>query len=197
MSIEQQSKMAAYPTLNTWKLTYHACDNKKWRLEDYIEKCKITSMKQFWQVHNNLDKIGNLIDHDYFLMKNDINPIWEDKMNRNGIVISIRVPGKIVNEAWTLLLAMIIGETFSVDNYVINGVSIKYVRATNTRESSRLKDKTPITKCALIKIWTRKYTKNIQSSINNYIKVIIPKYIDKKYKDYKFTTQETIMKPQY
>lgn len=182
--------MMSYPTLNKWKLTYHSYANKSWRECDYIEKCTISSLKDFWEVHNNLVKLGNLIDNDYFLMKNDINPMWEDKRNRNGIIVSIKIPEKIIESTWTLLVAMIIGETFSTDNHIINGVSIKYVR------DKPSKIKAPQNH-ALIKIWTQRYTGNIRSSVTNFTKNIIPKYIHKQYTGYAFSIQETIMKPQY
>lgn len=50
----------------------------------------IINVADFWKFSNNFHQI-NYMDYQFFLMKNDILPIWEAPENRNGGAISVRV----------------------------------------------------------------------------------------------------------
>ena len=50
-----------------------------------------------------------------FLMRKDINPIWEDPKNRNGGCFSYKISNKNVYNVWKDLSYILSGETISND----------------------------------------------------------------------------------
>lgn len=62
-----------------------------------------------------------------FIMRNGIQPTWEDPKNNTGGCFSYKVNNKVVESAWTNLLYSLVGETLSRNNNLmktINGITI-------------------------------------------------------------------------
>jgi hypothetical protein len=131
-------------------------------------------------------------------MREGILPTWEDKKNKGGNIISIQIPEKIINGAWTLLAALVVGEIFIEKNYLINGISIKYVDSSKTNNIRR-KTITKRAPTALIKIWigTKTIDTSISSGVNLFVNKLIPKYVDKTFKDYQYSIQTSKIKAEY
>lgn len=108
--------------MNTWNLWYHHYKDD-WTINGYRNIYKINSPKSFWELYNNWDKIGGLLSKQFFIMKENITPLWEDKMNKNGGCWSLKININIAKEMWEYLSVLLItNNLYNNDN--INGLSI-------------------------------------------------------------------------
>ena len=67
--------------LSNFVLWFHKVDNDKWDLDSYT---KIMTLSSYEDLKYCLSVITDITAGMYFLMKEGINPIWEDKHNKNG-----------------------------------------------------------------------------------------------------------------
>lgn len=107
---------------NKWILWFH---NKKniWSINGYEKLLEINYLEEYFYLINNFDKLGGLVNNHYFIMKNNILPIWEDKNNINGGCISIKTEINDTENIWNKISLNIISE--KITNYEnINGISI-------------------------------------------------------------------------
>jgi translation initiation factor 4E len=75
---------------NKWKLWYHS-DKDNWTLSGYENIYTIENIKDFWKLYNFLSKNNNILSKHFFLMKDNVNPIWEDENNINGGCWSFKI----------------------------------------------------------------------------------------------------------
>ena len=75
---------------NKWKLWYHS-DKDNWTLSGYENIYTIENIKNFWKLYNFLSKNNNILSKHFFLMKDNVNPIWEDENNINGGCWSFKI----------------------------------------------------------------------------------------------------------
>ena len=109
--------------LNTkWILWFHSIRNN-WTIDGYKKLLNITYLEEFLLFINNYEKLGGINNNHYFLMRDNILPIWEDPANINGGCISIKLEIYKVEEIWNKLCMYIISETIP-DSMFINGISI-------------------------------------------------------------------------
>ena len=106
-----------------WNIWYHYQKNN-WKIDSYKNIFKVKNIIDFWNFNNNIDIIGGINSQHYFMMRNNITPLWEDKQNKNGGCWSIKIPIEKSYELWIKLSMYIIGETLTKDEYLINGLSI-------------------------------------------------------------------------
>ena len=113
--------------LNTkWILWCHSLTNKNWDLDSYN---KIYELENIYDYKSLTDIINleNYYDSMFFLMRENILPIWEDENNINGCSISFKVPNNKVKIEWDKLILNCITENLNLDkdNYnEITGISI-------------------------------------------------------------------------
>jgi len=146
-------KLGFFKKFNSeYNLWYHH-ELNNWRVEGYRKIFHIKNVKDFWDLHNNIDCIGGITNQHFFLMKDNVLPIWEDTANRNGGSWSIKL-NDISNalNVWLKLAMLMVGETIVKDekhrvSKLVVGLSIN-LRNQNT---------------CIIKIWNRDAT---YSSIN-------------------------------
>ena len=120
--------------LNTnWCFWYHNPIDKTWSLESYVKILEIKTIEEFWRLtHNWNDCLPPISEGMFFLMRklpnnNYINPLWEDKNNRNGGFWSFKINKEDSDEIWNELSINLIAETLSkhINNtMMINGISI-------------------------------------------------------------------------
>ena len=108
---------------DTWYIWYHHTKNN-WKIDGYKKIFDIKNIKDFWDFNNNCNMFGGINSQHFFLMRNGVTPIWEDKQNTNGGCWSIKIPVEKSMELWLKLSAYIVGETLLEDNSSINGLSI-------------------------------------------------------------------------
>ena len=130
-----------------YNLWYHH-ELNNWRVEGYRKIFHIKNVKEFWDLHNNIDCIGGITNQHFFLMKDNVLPIWEDTANRNGGSWSIKLNDiSSALNVWLKLAMLMVGETIVKDekhrvSKLVVGLSIN-LRNQNT---------------CIIKIWNRDAT---------------------------------------
>ena len=65
--------------------------------------------------------------NDYIIMREGIEPIWEDPRNKNGGTFSVKIGHKKGYENWSMFMTHILGETLMQDMSNINGISMSYI----------------------------------------------------------------------
>lgn len=114
-----------------WNLWYHHTKND-WSIHSYKTfDMPIKTIRDFWGLFSNLDKLGGIKYQHFFLMRENIEPTWEHKKNRKGGSWSIKITGSSekeleerVKELWEKICVSIVGETLTKYPTHINGVSI-------------------------------------------------------------------------
>ena len=109
--------------LNTyWTLWFHDSIND-WTINGYTKLLTINTIKDFLYFLNHNYLLGGVNNNHFFLMREEIKPIWEDNLNKDGGCISIKVEVSNVEETWEKLSTYIISESIP-DSLNINGISI-------------------------------------------------------------------------
>ena len=139
---------------NNWTLWFHNINNNDWSIESYNKVYSFNNIETFIILFR---KINNFSAGMFFLMKEDIEPIWENEHNKKGGYWSFKVLKKNINEIWYKFSSQIIGNNCLNDkdsHTLINGISLS-----------------PKINNCIIKIWFS----NIQSKI----KIFDIKYLEK------------------
>jgi len=129
-SMESESKVFTsekYHTLNDkWVLWAHLPHDTDWTLKSYKEIYEISNIETVNAINKTIPEkmVKNCM---LFLMRKNINPVWEDPLNCNGGCFSFKVLNKNVLRVWKELSYSMTGETLSnkkefMEN--INGITI-------------------------------------------------------------------------
>lgn len=147
--------MEEYKLSNTFKVWKHIVKNN-WSINGY--KCIYTFNNgvQFWQLYNNWNKLGTILDKPLFLMKENIQPIWEDENNINGGCWSFKIFNNQAEELWEEL------STLFVTNNLLNDTNID-------DEILGLSISIKKNNYIVIKIWNRNNKNNSIININKNI----------------------------
>ena len=115
-----------------WTVYFHDMDCTDWNISSYIKISDISRIEEFvivYEKFKNLWKIGK-----WFIMREGINPNWEDPQNIEGGCYSIKCNKNDATESWFNLCSAVLGETFSINpehTMNINGISISPKTETN------------------------------------------------------------------
>lgn len=112
-------------TLNSvWSLYFHDPNNSKWDMDSYILLDKVSTVHEWVKIFRAFADAWS--KGMFFLMREDIKPLWEDDYNKNGGCISFKLFKNEVKDCWFELSGKTIGETLiSPENYKkISGISI-------------------------------------------------------------------------
>lgn len=105
-----------------WNLWYHKEVND-WSKNSFENIYKITSPIDFWALIKNFDFINEFKNVPFYIMKNNIIPLWEEPENINGCEISIKIDPLDIGVIWKNLIIDVLCE--NIDNsYIINGISL-------------------------------------------------------------------------
>ena len=112
---------------DTWSLYFHDPDNSNWGIESYILISTISSVHDWLKIFEHFKDEWH--KGMFFLMREHIQPIWEDKHNSNGGCISFKIWKNELKDSWFELSSKILGETLLNKEYINNwenicGVSI-------------------------------------------------------------------------
>ena len=106
-----------------WQLYGHNSESKNWKIDSYNNIYKITNASNLWRFLNNFYRM-DFKTFDFFLMKDDILPIWEHKKNRDGSICSIRTDINTGSDAVCLImLHMVTNKLYTDGSDDINGIS--------------------------------------------------------------------------
>ena len=111
---------------NAWVLWVHLPQDTDWTPKSYKNICKVDTVEQVISIIHLLpeDLVKNCM---LFIMKQGINPTWEDPQNRNGGCFSYKITNKYVYEVWKKLTYLLVGDTISTNqafNNSITGITI-------------------------------------------------------------------------
>jgi hypothetical protein len=105
-----------------WNVWYHhSLDD--WTIGGYRKIFEIKTVRDFWLFHNNIGCLGGINNLHFFIMRDGITPIYEDKKNCYGGTWSMLVPLNKVNSTWISVAAKLMGETLSNNPLTITGIS--------------------------------------------------------------------------
>ena len=112
-----------YDLNNKWVLWCHSINNNNWDEESYNKIYEIENLYDYYSFKDNIKK-NNYFDSMFFLMRDGILPIWEDKNNVNGCCLTIKIPSKDVKTEWDKLVLKCISENIhiNIDKYIINKI---------------------------------------------------------------------------
>jgi hypothetical protein len=136
----------------SWDIWYHHALND-WSIGGYRKIFSINNIKNYWDFHNNIDCIGGITNLNFFMMRKDITPIWEDFKNRNGGCWSILVPPNKSYDVWEKLTVLMVSENLIKESTNITGVSINFKN-----------------NVSVIKIWNNDRTNNDTSLLPPFFK---------------------------
>jgi hypothetical protein len=109
---------------NEWKVWYHNMNIKNWKITGFEMFHTINNVYDFWRLFKYLSDINFSVVY-LFIMRENISPIWEDEMNRNGGTCSIRVNLKKYRMLFEeLTIACLIDSLVSCNSNEINGISL-------------------------------------------------------------------------
>jgi len=111
---------------NEYTLWQHNPKDSNWSIDSYNNLYTLSNIHEFWCIYN-LINTECLKYNMMFLMKKDIDPIWEHPLNKNGFTVSLKVLYKEIYNAWLELSMALLGNYIcknEEDNNIINGISI-------------------------------------------------------------------------
>jgi len=142
---------------NNWNLWYHH-EKDNWNLNGYKKIYNINNPETFWKLYNNFDKIGNILYKQFFLMKENVNPVWEDENNKNGGCWSFKIQEEHANELWEELSVLLVTNEILLKEYKDELVGLSIALKKNNY--------------CIIKIWN-------SNSKNNSIKILNTNILEK------------------
>lgn len=104
-----------------WCLWFHMIDNDSWDVKSYRMIYSFDNVCDFWKMNNNLPSVFHGM---FFLMRDGIMPIYEDKNNVNGALYSFRIVKKKLQDVWNELMICLVGHTLYPQADAINGISV-------------------------------------------------------------------------
>jgi hypothetical protein len=117
--------MQLNPFNHTWVLWGHLPQDTSWSIHSYTQISKLTYAEELIAL---LDKLPDKLITNYmlFLMRDGIEPMWEDPRNKQGGCFSYKVDNKVVKETWKDLCYCISGNSISTPlfNNSVTGISI-------------------------------------------------------------------------
>jgi len=116
----------SHPLNTAWTLWYHIPNDKNWSKESYKKIYDIKTIEDYWIIYNNL-KPAHFENGMYFLMRENIFPLWEDPHNINGGCWSFKIDKKTIYKSWTELSIALLGEKLmkeTANSLDINGITI-------------------------------------------------------------------------
>lgn len=121
------SNKSSYNQLkDNWVLWAHLPHDTNWNLESYKNIYKFTCVEEVIAITDLLPHklVSNCM---LFIMREGINPVWEDPKNRGGGCFSYKVNNKNVYECWKKLSYLLTGEYLVSKLKIqetINGITI-------------------------------------------------------------------------
>jgi len=110
---------------DNWVLWFHDPKDQDWSIDSYKKLWTINTIEDLWILHKVLDE-RKIQEGMFFLMKNDIKPLWENEDNVNGGCWSYKISKRDIYNSWIELAMALTNEKILKNeiNSNINGISI-------------------------------------------------------------------------
>ena len=115
--------MNEYKLKNKWILWYHSLKDNNWLISSYDNLLQMNDLYDNQLLEDSFQQ-NHYQNGMFFLMKNNIKPIWEDPKNRMGGCLSFKISQKNILNTWNFLIKKCICENIFMNHYNINGISI-------------------------------------------------------------------------
>lgn len=108
---------------SSWKLFYHHHDDNNWKIDSFdVIMTDINTVEKVVALHHKIS--DDMIRYSMlFFMLHDINPVWEDKKNKNGGCFSYKVTNKLVPNIWRDLMSSLCGHTLTKNKEHMNHIT--------------------------------------------------------------------------
>ena len=131
IEISEDMQTSSNPLFDKWTLWAHLPHDTDWSLRSYRKIMILNSAEEVIALVNSVPDamIKNCM---LFLMRDGINPTWEDKNNINGGCFSFKISNKNISSIWRDLIKVCSGETISNDTKFLenlNGMTISPKRS--------------------------------------------------------------------
>lgn len=128
MDISIQNEGSGNQNINNlndkWIFWFHDPLDNNWKINSYKNITEINSIEKFWKLYNNLGE-KNIENSMFFLMRENIEPLWEHNKNVKGGCWSIKINKDKVFDIWCNISIALLGENISNNKLnKINGISI-------------------------------------------------------------------------
>ena len=125
-SLKKMETSEHHPLYGKWVLWAHLPHDTDWTIRSYKRIMGINMVEEMIKLNQALPEklIKNCM---LFLMRDGINPMWEDPKNKDGGCFSFKVTNKDVAKVWEQLSYVIVGETISKNEdmlNIVNGITI-------------------------------------------------------------------------
>jgi hypothetical protein len=114
--------MTTHALQDEWHFYLHLHNNNDWTINSYINMISFDTVEDAILLNDeiNYDLIKKTM---IFFMKKDIQPMWEDKHNKNGGCFSFKVSNKHIESVWSNVFYNVIGKSISKNNDVYDGIN--------------------------------------------------------------------------
>ena len=110
-----------YNLNSQWKLYVHNLEEKDWSLDSYKEIYTFKTIQDCWTFFNNYK---NFRKFNFYIMRENIKPVYEDPQNKNGYSYSYIIPGRKVTDTFTDIVVKMFSEMLLKDSLEICGLSL-------------------------------------------------------------------------
>ena len=108
---------------SSWSIYIHDIFEKDWTLESYKKVYTIHTIEDFWLFVNNFNNFHKCL---FFVMRDDIKPVYEDEHNKNGGSYSYKVNHHELRNTFLYTCASMLCEQLNKTDRTleINGISL-------------------------------------------------------------------------
>ena len=123
--------------LNTsWTLWFHKFNDDKWDLDSYSKLCKFNTIEEFVTTLHLL-KPKHIQHGMLFMMREDIEPLWESEDNKDGGCFSFKIYKQDLPEAWRILTTKLVNESILKKEGLLSYIFHKNIFKTNSYTAIR------------------------------------------------------------
>ena len=105
---------------STWTVWRKEINNRDWSINGYKKVYSFDTIEDFWKFFKDM----KYYDYNFYLMRGDITPMYEDKANLNGCMVTYLSKKYNFMREFEDLLVHAVGEQLCDEEYAVNGVSI-------------------------------------------------------------------------
>ena len=107
---------------DSYTLWLHNVFDNDWSINGYKKIYTFNTLEDAISLIENIN--SELVEKTmFFLMKNNIKPIWEDEKNYNGGCFSYKINNIYIYKVWKNLVYRLIGNTINEDNNIIKNIT--------------------------------------------------------------------------
>jgi hypothetical protein len=92
-----------------WTVWFHFPHDTNWTIDSYTKLCTFDTLEMMLAVMKSIETIST--NCMVFVMKDDIQPLWEHERNKGGGAFSYKIPEANTLQFWNGLVFLVVGDT--------------------------------------------------------------------------------------